>query len=276
MDTINIIQHGIDGFGHQLHGIFTTLVIHGIRNYNFDANIFINKQFMFQHIYGEEAEQMKQYLIECIRLFKEDNKIIDMRYNNHIHAHEIYNIPSNASSSTIYSLDNIFFFNKLNFNEDDQKQHKYNIIKYKNYFINSLLPPSRLDNNNIVIHIRMGDAVPTGRGDSIFKLNKQVVKLMEIFAIKYPMHIIYIHTDDNIDFLYNKGFNFIHYNKTTKLINVLSDMIHANILVCGNSSLSKVASFLGNKETIIIHDDNDQSMPDENVIKISEYINSNL
>ncbi len=274
INNINIIQHGVDGFGHQLHGIFTTLSIHGIKNYNFDADMFINKPFMFQHIYGEEADIMKQYLIECIQLFKNDKAPLTNNYIEHIHSHEIYHIPSNPSNFTIYSLDNIFFFDKINFNDNERIQHKQNIKEYKKYFINKLLPTSRLDTNNIVIHIRMGDAVPTGRGESIFKLNKQVIQLMEIFKHKYPEHTIYVHTDDNIDFLNN--YKFVRYNKSTPLINVLSDMIHAKILVCGNSSLSKVTSFLGNKELIIVHDDNDQSMPDENVIKISDYINNKL
>ena len=272
-NSINIIQHGVDGFGHQLQGIFTALVIHGIKNYYFDADVFINKPFQFQHIYGKEAETMKQYLIECIRLFKYDNKLSPKQYNLHIHAHEIYNIPKNANSSTFYSIDNIFFFDKLDFNDEEKKHHKENIKEYKKYFINTLLRKSRLTENNIVVHIRMGDAVPTGRGESIFKLNRQVMQLMDIFKTKYPNHTIYVHTDDNIDFL-NK-YTFIRYNKSTPLIEVLSDMIHAKILVCGNSSLSKVASFLGNKELIIIHDDNDHSMPDENLVKISDFIKDN-
>ena len=90
MDAVNIIQHGADGFGHQLHGLFTTLVIHSIRYYNFDAEMFINKPFMFQHIYGEEAEQMKQYLIECIRQFQIEKNSTTTQYINHINAHEIY------------------------------------------------------------------------------------------------------------------------------------------------------------------------------------------
>ena len=47
MSKINIIQHGMDGLGHQLHGLFSCLILHNIRNYYFDGYAFIKKYFIF-------------------------------------------------------------------------------------------------------------------------------------------------------------------------------------------------------------------------------------
>ena len=57
--SCNIIQHGVDGFGHQLYGLFTTLILHNIKNYNFAANMFVNKNFRFDHVSQEEGRELK-------------------------------------------------------------------------------------------------------------------------------------------------------------------------------------------------------------------------
>ena len=36
MTKINIIQHGTDGMGHQLHGLLSCLALHNIDKYYFD------------------------------------------------------------------------------------------------------------------------------------------------------------------------------------------------------------------------------------------------
>ena len=51
-------------------------------------------------------------------------------------------------------------------------------------FINKYLPPKQLPDNNIVIHIRMGDALTTGRGESINNYNKALIKLIDIIENK--------------------------------------------------------------------------------------------
>lgn len=35
---IHLVQDGSDGFGHQLHGIFSCMILHNIEKYYFDAN----------------------------------------------------------------------------------------------------------------------------------------------------------------------------------------------------------------------------------------------
>ncbi len=55
----NIMQHGIDGFGHQLLGLFSTLILHNIKNYNFRGDIFINKYFRYDHVSKDEELELK-------------------------------------------------------------------------------------------------------------------------------------------------------------------------------------------------------------------------
>lgn len=276
---INIIQHGIDGFGHQLHGLFTCLIFQNIKNYNFDGHMFLRKKFYFDHIKQlKEFMDCKQYLIEIVRLFIIEYKIVPKKYKKHIHSHEIYHIPNNYDNNTIYSLDNIFYFDKANINKDENIQLYKNIETIKPLFINKFLPENRLKENNIVFHFRLGDAMTTGRANSINNYNKLVILLIEILSIKYPNYTYYLHSDGNISYveykLKEKNIEYILFNKTTPLLNVLSDFIYSKILISGNSSLSKVSSFLGEKEFIITNDDNDVNMPN-NTYRISDYLKQN-
>ena len=44
MNNIAIIQHGVDGMGHQLLGLLSCLALHNVGNYYFDGYAFINKK----------------------------------------------------------------------------------------------------------------------------------------------------------------------------------------------------------------------------------------
>jgi len=273
---IHIIQHGVDGFGHQLHGLFSCLLLHNIKDYYFDGFIFINKIFSFDHI-KTNIDIHKNYITEIVNLFISHNNIKPITYKNHIHSHEIYNIPSVPDVNTIYSLDNAYYFNKINLNYEQILLHNNNISLIKKFFINKYLPSNRLNNNNIVIHIRRGDALEVNDlRMSVLNHTKKVCELIDIFNKIYINYTYYIHSNGDIDTnlkqkldLYNINYNF--YDKTTDVINILSDFIYSKIFICDNSSLSKVCCFLGNKELTIINDDNTHSMP-LNVIKISDYI----
>ena len=273
--VVAITQFGSDGFGHQLHGLFTCLTLHGIRDYYFDGYMYINHHFSFEHISADEAILVKEYLIECIKEFIKEYNLTRINYNNYTFSHEIYHIPQHNNQETLYGLDNVFFFDKIypRLNNEEQMKHVENINTMKNFFINDYLPPKRLVNNNIVVHIRLGDAADRFNNQ---KYISQILELIELLNVKYPQHTYYIHTDGNVNFMGEKlsslNINYSIYNKNTKILQVLSDFIHSKIFICGISSLSSAASFLGNKE-LIIHDDYlDHSMKKENVYKISDYI----
>jgi hypothetical protein len=271
--TIHIIQNGSDGFGHQLEGLFNCIIIHNVENYYFDGISYIEKNFNFEHVNNTTQQILKEYLINVIRQFIKDNNLNKIYYTNNIHSHEITNIPNNYENNVLYSLDNIFFFKCVFQDLVSIQKINENINIMKSYFINDLLPANRLDNNNIVIHVRLGDALASERGELISRYNEQILDLIDILKIKYPDHKYYIHSDGEPSQILNKiENNYIFYNKNTPILQTLSDFIHAKIFICGISSLSLVCSYLGNKELIIVNDNENHSLPDYNVYKISDYI----
>ena len=191
----------------------------------------------------------------------------------------MYKIPTVPDENILYGLDNAYFFDKIKLNETEKIVHSENIHDMAPLFINKYLPSNQLSEKNIVVHVRLGDALTTDRGESINKYNKTLMKLIDILINKYIDYEYYFHTDGNIDFILDKlkGMN-IKYTvsgKKTHILNVISDLIHSKILICGNSGLSKVCSFLGNKELVVINDDNKHSISTI-TYKISDYISDNI
>ena len=275
---VNIIQHGSDGLGHQMYGLFTCMILHNVGDYKFSGYDFIKKSFKFQHLSPIEQQQCKLYLTEIVHLFTQKYSINNRKFNGYIHSHEVYKIPTIPDENILYGLDNAYFFDKIKLNETEKIVHSENIHDMAPLFINKYLPSNWLSEKNIVVHIRLGDALITGRGESINKYNKILMKLIDILINKYIDYEYYFHTDGNIDFILDKlkGMN-IKYTvsgKNTPILNVISDLIHSKILICGNSGLSKVCSFLGNKELVVINDDNKHSISTI-TCKISDYISDN-
>lgn len=176
--------------------------------------------------------------------------------------------------NTLYGLDNAYYLHTINLSEEDIIKYKNNIEIIRNFFINEFLLPNRLRKNNIVIHFRKGDAMKKRKND-INEYNNKILKIIDIFAIKYSNYTYYIHTDVELDdFIIKKlnsnKINYNIYNKKISILQVLSDFIYAKILVCGCSCLSKICSFFGNKE-LIIYNYNKQLIYDKACI-IDNYI----
>ena len=99
--------------------------------------------------------------------------------------------------------------------------------------------------------------------------------MLEVFFKKYNDYTYYIHSDGNIDNIIEvlniSEKKYFFYDKRSEIMNLISDFINAKIFVSSNSGLSKVCSFIGKKELIIINDDNKHSMPN-NTYRISEYL----
>ena len=269
----NIIQHGIDGFGHQLYGLFTTLILHNIKNYKFNSNIYLNKKLYFRlHLTEEEQIKVSEYLKEAIVLFNKENNSIIIDINKHIHSHEIYKIPNNYDLNTVYSIDNAYYFEKIGLSEQEKIMHTNNINNFKKYFIqNKYLPPNRLQEKSIVVHIRLGDAMNYKNWENeINENNKQIYKAFNVFKNKYPTHKIYVHSNGKPDFL--KDFEYTFFDKNTSVLQFLSDVINADIFICSPSALSKVSTFFTKAEKIIIPDNTKHNV-NEKCIKISDFIN---
>ena len=97
---VYIIQHGVDGLGHQLHGLFSCLILHNVGNYRFSGYDFIKKPFKFQHLTPIEEQQCKLYLSEVVKLFIQKYDINDRKFNGYIHSHEVYNIPEKSDENS--------------------------------------------------------------------------------------------------------------------------------------------------------------------------------
>ena len=272
---ISIIQNGKDGFGHQLHGLFSCLLLHGIKDFVFASDVFPTKMFIFDHLKPDQYEAPKNYMKEVVSLFASLKPSPKIEYREYVHAHETKNIPS-YHRHVVYGLDNAYYFDRIGMNEAEAAIHKANIDVVKQCFINKCLPPNRLKPKTIMIHIRLGDAITTGRGESIAAYNQKILKLIDILKAQYPDHEYCIHTDGNVDFLTEKlKLNNLSHSiseKSTTIMQVVSDFIYSDILICGYSSLSQVCSFLGNKTFVIHNDDNPLSMPENISWKITDYI----
>jgi len=269
----HICQHGVDGFGHQLYGLFSTLILHTIKNYYFDGEAYCTKPFRFDHINIQEQEPVKQYLLEAISQFTKGHNQKQIQYTNHIHSHEIYKIPIDFDSNTIYTIDNAYYFDRIQLTDTEKIKHQQNIILFKKYFINKYLPANRLHKKNIVVHIRLGDALQYNEWNkNIQSFNTMIQTLLHTLHEKYPDYTIYIHSNGTIDFL--DDIEYVFYDKKTSVLHMLSDFIYSNIFVCGSSAFSKISTFLGNQSLIIIPDNTKQSMPSK-CIQISDYLDSN-
>ena len=273
----HLIQHGNDGFGHQLHGLFSTMILHNIRNYFFDGQMYCKKKNFFRlHVTQQEADVLQQYLTEAVKCFCVDQKqYIPIQYKNYIHSHEIYKVPTDYKEDCLYSIDNAYYFDRIGLNAEEEKLHTKNIEKIRTYFTeNNYLPKNRLKENNIVFHIRAQgkDDYDDWLGyykEGFDEYKKKINKLMQKLKEKYPDYQIYIHSNGNVDFL--KNHDFIFYGKETPLLQMLSDFIHANIFVCGCSAFSKICTFLGKHDLIIIPDNNKHSLPKKS-ISITDFL----
>ena len=257
---IHIIQHGTDGFGHQLLGLFSCLLLHGVGDYRFEGYTFLGKPFRFDHIDQAQSANCKEYMLETVSNFIKDISAERVPISKGVHAHELHRIE-NPTKDTIYSLDNAYYFDRVQMTDLERMTHRANIERMKHYFMNAKLPPNILPAKHIVMHIRLGDAMTSGRGDSIRKYNTHILGLIERFKGVYPGYHYIIHSDGDVSEITRDIDSFTVRSKSTPIMDVLCDFIHSRIFVCGNSGLSKVCSFLGDKELVIVNDDNRHSMP---------------
>jgi len=176
----HLIQNGSDGFGHQLYGLFSTMILHNIRNYFFDGQMYCRKKFCITNRVNK-TEKVKQYLIEAVKNFCYDHQQFSpIQYKNIIHSHEIYKVPSDYKEDCLYSIDNAYYFDRIGLNDEERKCHTKNIEQYSKYFVeNNYLPKNRLKENNIVIHIRQGDALLYPQWAEKIKLHKENIKILK-------------------------------------------------------------------------------------------------
>ena len=232
----NIVHYGIDGFAHQLEGILGGIAMHYCNKVNYIFTY--DREYTFQH-----SNKLKK--IQCINYIKKvySNllKIYPQKKTNlsRVHIHETYLIPENPDNNIIYSIDNTYHepaeylfrssdFIKSIFRKDNEYLPKpsYNNEKY-----------------NIVIHIRKGDALQRQRELDRLEL-----------AIKHLQNtqkntLITIHSNGSV-LEYKNESNTKLFDKDTHVLQVLSDMIHADIMIMSQSAVSSVAAWLTDSKEI--------------------------
>ena len=57
-DVVRLIQHGNDGFGHQMLGLIGLMSLHNVGKYYFDAQTMLNKPLKFEHIKDKDLPEI--------------------------------------------------------------------------------------------------------------------------------------------------------------------------------------------------------------------------
>ena len=246
---IKICQYGDDGFGHQLEGMLRliSLSLNNKAEFVFD----FRKSFVFEHS-NFDINKLNSYLLKAFDILSNNSQknIINKEYN------VIYNetrsfkeiIKNDNYSENIYCYDGVGSGGGLPSNFEEIEDLKKSLSKLRKAFVleNHFLPEptyKKID-INVVCHIRLGDAVGTRilDNDSMFEYIKKLQKI--------DKNHITIHSDGNIDFL--KTDNTTLCDIKTDVLQVLSDFIHADILIINYSGLSISAHLLANDNQIVI------------------------
>ena len=226
---LNIYQNGKDGFGHQLEGTIRLISQHLNNTIYYNYNY--NKQYKFQHS-NFDKERLIGY-------FKTANNILATIPTNNFLVEK--NILGKDGIGLGYKLPNNFenTENKLKRNIP----HLRDIFVIKNHFLNK--PTYDIKKHNISIHIRLGDAVGTRT------LDTRIIGCVDIFSKLYPDSLIHIFSDEPEKIKFKKTENTYLYEKKMDVLDILSNMIHANILVLSYSGLSIAAHLLGEESQIV-------------------------
>jgi len=222
---LKICQHSTDGFGHQLEGMIR-LISFSLNNENIDYVYNLKKKFVFEHS-NFNIINLNLYLLKAL-------EILHSKYGKRLtYNNIIFNEKrplDYLNSNNIYCYDGVGDGSSLPVTFEDINELKKSLPELRAAFINCHLPmPSYTkDKLNVVCHIRMGDAVGTRILD-----NNSIFKFIKKYDSTYN---IIIHTNGEINFKFNT--NVTIYDKNTDVLQILSDFIHADILIMNYSSLS--------------------------------------
>jgi len=145
----NVIQYGEDGFGHQLEGTMGVISLHIVKKANYVFNYKRRYKFAHKNVDEKCMEYMKKAMEQLLLLYPQD-KI----FNERKHKHEVWKIPKEINENVIYSLDNAFFEPTINL--ISSRDIMMNVFKNNNSYLPK--PSYDINDNNIVCHIRLGDA----------------------------------------------------------------------------------------------------------------------
>lgn len=257
---VNICHYGTDGFGHQLEGILRLVSLSLNRKAIYQYHI--RSTFVFEHN-NFAKEQLNAYLFKAFDILSAaDNnyrkmvKPAKILMTQNMHFGQIVNSDANYKNN-VYLFDGVGNGSKLppNFERSDELSKSLPALRKAFVEENAFLPPPSYSRNNSVInlccHIRLGDAVGTRvfDNDSLFA----VIRFFQQIAIQANINII-VHTDGDVGHLTHPSTNI--FGAETNVLQILSDFIHADMLIITYSSLSIAAHLLAKSSQLVFCPDN--------------------
>ena len=244
-DKINICQYGGDGFGHQLEGMLRlmSLSLNNKAEYIYD----FKKGFTFEHS-NFDLKTLNYYLLHTLCSVPPRIKNYELNKMYHVIYNETRSFEDIIRNDTAY-VNNIYCYDGVGsgqavsnyFEEVEELEKSLPTLRKMFVLENPYLPKPSYDNNriNVVCHIRLGDAVGTRILD-----NDSIINFVKQFQNKSEYKVS-IHSNGNIDSLVSD--NTVLFRKDTDVLQILSDFIHADILIMNYSSLSIAAHLLADK-----------------------------
>jgi len=273
---LNVVQGGHDGFGHQIEGLIRLISLHMnnrifynydfMKNYSFEHSNF-SREILVKYIenvlqllrnihqpFTKLSEAQEQVVLPVVfdlqhlgrRLRQRERKLLAKGFFRRGAQQAKLSIEQN-----ITLLDGVGF-GKLPLPEyfAGNRELSGNLKKLRKIFVTENVdlpkPIYDINNHNICIHIRLGDAVTVGR-----KLDKNIIKTIDILKLKYPNSFIHVFSDEPEKINYKKDERIILYDKNADVLMIFSCFIHSDILVVSYSSLSIAAHLLGKKSQIV-------------------------
>ena len=244
-----ISQKGEDGFGHQILGMMSIIAL--TKEFNEYEYVPYKHDGKFEHVDSDEKEILKMFFGKMYELLGYDlnvdfekypTKRIMSRMKNNYNFNEFNNLEWEKYS---YVFDNCW---SLKNSGNILYKHRDSLRKS---VLNEYLPiPNKFNNKvNVVIHIRGGDGSTrqfSERTLNIRNLNSFIRNIENIYSNKCYFHV---HTNSNGKLRESEIFMGLRgeykiYGKEIPILQVFSDMIHSDVLLIGDSSLSIAASYL--------------------------------
>lgn len=253
---INISQYGYDGFGHQIYGLMTVIAMNGIKNYKFDSSAYLIRLFRFGHLGFYEKIIVWRYLFQSVLIYTRLHGKFKIRTLRRFHSHEIDNIPNTHNENITYTLDNVFYPNRV-LEHDEIKIFYKNLSSLKKAFINDYLPAPILSYPYIALHFRQGDALLYDeRRTQIMIFREKLSMALKKLRAEYGDYELIVHSDGPVDWVYDEWNGKIKiFNRKHKILQVFSDLIHADVLLTAPSALSSAAAWLSSASKVITDDD---------------------
>lgn len=277
-NRIRFYQHGIDGFGHQYHGLITAVLVSGYRNYEFHAAAYLKKHFKFGHIgrlaSRRAAEELRSVVKRAVGVPLDRIGYCELRRTERLPSFSEL-LEAKGALARLYSIDNAFLWPTL---DAELRQHVLQrLVKIRVRL--QLEPP---DNNcdRIVIHIRRGDALKyqAWRQD-ISEFEKQLASAIPTIEKQWPTIPVRLHTNgDSLVIAEKLGISQERLSIPPTGIHpadIVRELTHAKVLVASPSSLSLAAALVSDAPLRVVPDSRMHCVPqDVGVVGVSQFLNA--